>query len=80
MEFFKTFTVHIFKSGLFYSNFLVLLFVLIGEVSVSRRTFNDFSGVHDNLFFPPGFLCDKNTNFTMIVFQVIVFLTVFKFS
>lgn len=47
---------HIFKSGLFYSNFLVLLFVLIGEVSVSRRTFNDFSGVHDNLFFPPGFL------------------------
>lgn len=47
---------HIFKSGLFYSNFLVLLFVLIGEVSVSRRPFNDFSGVHDNLFFPPGFL------------------------
>lgn len=71
---------HIFKSGLFYSNFLVLLFVLIGEVSVSRRPFNDFSGVHDNLFFPPGFLCDKNTNFAMIVFQVMVFLTVFKFS
>ena len=46
---------HIFKSGLFYSNFLVLLFVLIGEVSVSRRSFSDFSGVHENLFFPSGF-------------------------